>query len=67
MAVRNASQEVTLIDRNNVGNLVAKGQLCKVCQGLLVTDCNIEKLDVDAAGITLTAVLQKTMQDPLAS
>ena len=58
---------MALSDRNNVGNLVAKGQLGKVCQGLLVTDCNIEQLDVDAAGITQTAVLQKPMLDLLAS
>ena len=60
-------QEMAFSDRNNVGNLVTKGQLGKVCQGLLVTNCNIEQLDADAAGITLTAVLQRPMLDPLVS
>ena len=61
------SLEVALRDRNNVGHVVAKGQLGKICQGLLVADCHIEQLDVDAAVITLTAVLQKPMLGPLAS
>ena len=65
--VQVGSQEMAFSDRNNVGNFVTKGQLGKVCQGLLVENCNIEQLDADAAGITLTAVLQRPMLDPLAS
>ena len=65
--VQVGSQEMAFSDRNNVGNFVTKGQLGKVCQGLLVANCNIEQLDADAAGITLTAVRQRPMLDPLAS
>ena len=52
--------EVALSDSHDVGHVIPKGQLCKVGQGLLVANCNINQLDGDAGAacaITPAAVL----------
>ena len=65
--------EVALGDSHDVGHVIPKGQLCKVGQGFLVANCNIDELygDACAAGTTTPTAVQwwrmQTLQLPAGS